>query len=271
VSANNKALLDGVIRRSLAELDKAVVPRAAPEPEKPEPKRNGQQKQGRAGLDADEWRVFEHIVRFFDDIRRERLQALRIDENEDWRAMDELKRKGLVKEAGRVGRHVIPFPTEKGWALAEKNGLERPKFQSGPLHEALRRRLMRGLKSAVEGIDFRTNGVTKGVRQDLLALLPGGAVVALQVTVTNKPDYETERLVELARDESTDRVVLVAANKAKASAVRKELRKLEKKEKSASWPREKVGVFDAGSVLDTDFDWRELVGLQSEGGKEQVS
>ena len=263
---SNRETLEEVIQRSLDELRQFVVSRVPQE--RPE---GGQARQRvRPGgkepankvplpLSPDAIQAGDRILRYPEETITERSRLLRFDRSQEWRARKVLDKVGLLKSAGKIGKWEFFEPTEKGIEWAKSRGIGTSKFKSGVMHEVVLRRFMRGLGSTVRSVSFQRGGPVNGVQPDVLAKLPRGIRIPVQVSVTNTAEYEAVRLVRLAEEEWVERVIMVTAGRRKADSIRRAVVEAGEATPSGEELRKKVKVWDAETVLGRGFDWNSLV------------
>jgi len=224
--------------------------------------------------------VLTRMASFFEETIAERCAVLGIDRNQEWRVRRELDQHGLIQEAGRLGKLVFFGLTEKGWECLERKG---PKFKSGLAHEAVRRRLKRAIGTAIEGARFQSSGQFGGVQPDLTVKLPEGFRVAVQICHANSVEYEVDRLRQLARQPTLDRILMVAVDKKKAREMGEELQvqrgpaeaaPRDREDRTSAWGDRgsrkdgKIVVLDAETALSERIDWRSiLLGQEPAGSK----
>ncbi len=278
------AVLEAAVERSVQELSAFVVP-WSPVVGVPEKVQAGpsQAPQDQEPLTDYAVQAMQAIYRFFWETIDERCSRLGMDRGKEWRARGLLTRYGLIELVVKISKVEFFGATEKGLAWAKKRGIPRLKFKSGLAHEVVIRRLRISIVAAELGASFKVHGTFQGVQYDLLILLPGGIVIACQVSATNSVKYESDRLVRLAAEPAVDAVLMVTLEK-KAQRIRKrveeELIKLTAEasngtggskeqcapgeampdagERTTRELLKKIRIYDAAEVLNRKFDWRAL-------------
>ena len=280
MAVNEKSQLEAAVRRSLEELGGAVVP-WMPAPLSPPAAESGNGKGGEAAkgrkkqtVPEEAVQVMDRICRFPEEYIEERYGALGFDRNQEYRARSVLETRGMLRLAGKIGKWQFFEPSEKGLEWAKSRGIGVAKFKSDVLHEAIRRRTVRSMGTAVRGLVFRPPKAIHGVQPDALAVHRSGLALAIQVSVTNRPEYEASCALKLVEPPGVDRVILVTAAKGKAEQIALMLRKLahggsgqhapssDEKAQDQEKPEclKKLIVMDAATVLGPNFDWNVLIG-----------
>lgn len=289
---NMGSSFEEIARRSLAELEKHIVPRVP----KPEVVPAGI-KAGRAGMSGssahvgqdgnwegkeasgltqDARQVMERIILYPEELIEERAAALFMDRNREWRARNFIGKFGLLQLAGKVGKWEFFEPTAKGLEWAKAREIERAAFKSGVMHEVIVRRVTRAIGKAIEGVKLLRAGAINGVQPDIFLLLPEGGRIPIQVSVKNTPGYEAKAILRLSGESFIERVLLIAINKKKAEQVslalegevssssRPIVRSLsppsEKTEKLSLIQLGKVFIGEAESFLREEFNWNIFLG-----------
>ncbi|MBI4021310.1 MAG: hypothetical protein HY369_03640 [Candidatus Aenigmarchaeota archaeon] len=212
-----------VARRSLEELNRAVVPRAGPLPLPTPVPPARPKKPSTPALSDDCARLLEHVARHPEATIDERADALGMDRNAEGRARSFLLKAGFITRTGAIGKQPLFGLTEKGKDWARERGIPLLKEDTGTLHEALCRRSEGSFTRDVEGARSIRPGNISGVLPDRLLVLDDGLRIAIQVCDANTAAYEADRLARLAADRTVDGAVLVAATRAKAGMVRRTL------------------------------------------------
>jgi hypothetical protein len=289
MTSDEKSQLEAAVRRSLEELQGAVVPWVPAPLSPPVPQRgSGRGSESRKeakgdGLSEDAVQVGDRICRFPEEYVEERCDALHFDRNREWRGRRSLDLRGMIQEAGRIGKQVIFEPTDRGKDWAKSRDISLEKYKSGTLHHVIDKRLEQRIQEAVVGVAIRRGGVINGVQPDQVAMLPGGWRVPVQICVSNSVEYEARNLLRLAEDPNVDRVLIVAVNREKAERIARAIQELRdvqrdrnrqgsevaggerEKEESGGGDLKKIVVTDAGMALGLRFDWASVIGSNSGG------
>jgi hypothetical protein len=166
----------------------------------------------------------------------DRCRATGIDRTGEFRARKNLLKLGMIEQGDRVGsKWQLYVATEKGRQWARSLGLKVPAFKSGVGHEFMVKKIRQRLTEFFIDIEFFPPGESLGVcgiQPDLLAGLrrkdgDSSWRVAIQVSSTNKAEYEVERAVGLSGIAQIDLVIIVAKNKTAAGAIERKLREAE--------------------------------------------
>jgi hypothetical protein len=202
------------------------------------------------------WKAFTMIAEYPYETIEERCAALDMNRAEEETARKECLLKGYVCEAGSIGRGITFFQlTPKGLALAQQHYVRVHTFKSSVVHEALLRRVMRGISMAAPNTRWtKPQGATGSVQPDGYGLLSGGRAICVQINCQNKHDYEIRRLMDLCAIEHVDLALLVVPTKKAAASVSLIIDKMWKPEV----PRRYV-ILSATECLEPDFDWVTLL------------
>lgn len=202
------------------------------------------------------WKVFVRIAQYPHETIEERMAILNLNRAEEGTARSECDLKGCIKQAGTLGRGMKFFQLQfKGKEFAERSNVPVTKFKSGVVHEALLRRVMKGLSGACPSLAWTNpSGATGATQPDGYGLLPNGRVICVQVHCHNKRRYEVRKLKDLCRINHVDLVLMVVATQKARDALAMEISKQWK-----DGTPQKYVLLSATECLDRQFDWTSVL------------
>jgi len=217
-------------------------------------------------LVGSERRVFARIVERPWELIEDRMDELNIDRDAEGLARRNLKTRGLIQFAGKVGARNRLFElTARGREHADSIGIKSGFTRKGGVaHEAIVRYTEKSLGRCSTKFKFQRSGIgktTKGRQPDSLLILPTGGRVPIQAMYHNNADVEANAILdlcELARSdvsltEQVDFVLAIAVNKAHLKAVTRAL----KRRNNGQLPPQ-LEMLDFDTVIDPSFDWAEV-------------
>jgi len=182
---------------------------------------------------GDMLKVLTRICEAPAELIEERSDEIGIERSIEGRARKNLKKLGMIELGDKVGsKWHLYVATEKGKHWARSMGLKVAEFKSGVGHEFMVRRVGESLGRFFADIEFFSAGESLGVigvQPDLLAGMrvqgpDTGWRMAIQVSSTNKSEYEADKVIELAGIAQLDLVVIVARNKTSRRSIEGKLR-----------------------------------------------
>jgi hypothetical protein len=220
----------------------------------------------RDALVSNERHIFGRIAERPWELIEDRMDVLGIDRDAEGLARRNLKTRGLIQFAGKVGaRHRLFELTARGREHADSMGIK-PGFsgKGSVAHEAIVQYTVKALGRCSPKFRFQRSGIgrtTKGRQPDSLLILSSGNRVPIQAMYRNNPDAEANALLDLCElaktdvslTEQVDFVLAVAVNKAHLKAVTRAL----KRRNSGNLPAQ-LEMVDFDTVVDPSFDWAEV-------------
>jgi len=190
----------------------------------------------------------------------ERCEAIGIERAREYRARKNLIKLGMIEHGDKVGsKWQLYVPTEKGIRWARSLGIKVPAFKSGIGHEFMVQKVRRRLKDFFIDIEFFSPGESlgiSGVQPDLLAGLrrkdgDSSWRIAIQISSTNRAEYEVKRAVELSGIAQIDLVIIVARNKTTGRAIERKLREAEDRARDSDSEGSRVPQSGLGERVST--------------------
>ncbi len=235
---------------------------------------------------GDTLKVLARICGVPHELIEERAESLRIGRGRESRARKKLEALGMIELGDKVGaKWQLYVPTARGTGWAEGLGLPVHRYKSGIAHEFMLKRVRQALGSFCQRVSFVSEGRAigdTGIQPDLTAHIRrerGGPprVIVIQISCSNKPDYEARKAVKLSRIKQIDMVLVIAKNKGARNVLEDRIRRLVERERarsnkkrnpagSDSTDSEGASMFDAGAgsgpfILDfetcvsAEYDW----------------
>jgi len=231
-------------------------------------------------------RVMERICKAPHESIEERAEALGIDRSCEGRARGNLKKLGMIELGDKVGaKWQLYVPTSKGIKWAEDMGLPVHHYKSGVGHERMLMKVREALGSFSQRVAFVSAGEGLGVtniQPDLVVRvrMQGGSasrIVVIQISCSNKLDYEAKKALGLCQIRQIDMVIIVAKNKGARKVLEEKIRDYLNRETARSNQKSFRGsvvhpdIFGSGAsygpiVLDFEtcvsatYDWTWVVG-----------
>ena len=201
------------LAKSLQDLRSGFLPRYAKFFEKRQANIRREKDPSRLSYDA--WKVFVRIAGDPTETIEDRMAALGKIRAEEETARKECSRKGYIKVGGTYGWGVKLFElTDKGRNFAEKHNIPVRTYKSGVVHEALLKRVKKGISAAYTSFRWLPpKSATGSIQPDAYGLFPNGRSLCLQINCQNKTNYECQRLMDLCAIDHIDLVIIALPTK----------------------------------------------------------
>lgn len=229
-----------------------------------------------SAIRGDLYKVLARICERPYELIEERIEDLGFDRAREYRARRALEKLGMIALGDKAGAKLLLYvPTAKGIQWARNLGLIVHQYKSGIAHEMVARKVRESLGKFSSRISFVSEGKGLGVSQiqpDLLAKIRGidgdtSRRVAIQVSSTNRAEYEARRALELCKVEQIDMVVVIAKNKRTGNAIERNIGELQAKPQegegalvSTKTIEARVRVLDFEACMDAAYDWNWIMG-----------
>jgi hypothetical protein len=194
------------------------------------------------------------------------MDVLHIDRDAEGLARRNLKTRGFIQFAGKVGARNRLFElTARGREYANSISIK-PGFsgKGSVAHEAIIQHTEKSLGRCSSRFKFQHTGIgktTKGRQPDSLLILHDGSRVPIQAMYHNNADAEANAILDLCElsrtdvslTEQVDFVLAIAVNKAHLKAV---IRALKRRNNGQLPPQ--LEMLDFDTVIDPSFEWAEV-------------